>query len=154
MQWSEVDGDLWVIPREKVKKDRPHSVPLTGSAAVVLSGLSVVPRVLNDNGFVFTTTGGRRPSSNFCKTKRELDRLSGVAAWTIYDIRRTVRSKLAEIGVRREVARKLLNHEDGKIDRIYNRHDYLAEKREALEKWETSLMQVVNRRSFRATSGG
>jgi integrase len=74
--------------------------------------------------------------------KSELDRLSGVTGWTIHDIRRTVRSKLAELGVAREVARKVLNHEDGKVDRIYNRHEYLAEKRDALAKWETALLKV------------
>jgi integrase len=75
--------------------------------------------------------------------KCELDRLSGVTSWTIHDIRRTVRSKLAELGVPREVARKVLNHEDGKVDRIYNRHEYLAEKREALARWELKLLAMV-----------
>jgi len=141
MRWPEVQSDLWTIPREKVKKDRPHTVPLTASAQTILAGLVRLPRVLDDNGFVFSTTGGKSASSNFAKVKRELDTLSGVTGWTIHDIRRTVRSKLAELGVPREVARKVLNHEDGKVDRIYNRHEYLVEKREALERWERMLLQ-------------
>jgi integrase len=142
MRWSEVSGNAWVIPREKVKKDRAHAVPLTATAMAVLRGLSARPRLAVD-GFVFSTTGGTTASSNFCKVKRELDRLSGVTGWTIHDIRRTVRSKLAELGVPREVARKVLNHEDGKVDRIYNRHEYLAEKREALERWERKLLKLL-----------
>jgi intergrase/recombinase len=74
--------------------------------------------------------------------KREMDRLSGVTGWKIHDIRRTVRSKLAELGVPREVARKVLNHEDGKVDRIYNRYDFLAEKRKGLMRWETMLLSL------------
>jgi integrase len=143
MRWSEVEGDVWIIPREKVKKDRAHTVPLTASALTVLAGLARLPRVVEDNGFVFTTTGGESASSNFAKVKRELDGLCGVSGWTIHDIRRTVRSKMAELGVPREVARKVLNHEDGKVDRIYNRHEYLAEKREALERWRTKLQSLV-----------
>jgi integrase len=143
MCWSEIVGDVWTIPREKVKKDRPHTVPLTATALAMLASLRGLPRMVDDNGFVFTTTGGKSASSNFAKVKRELDRLSGVTNWTIHDIRRTVRSKLAELGVPREVARKVLNHEDGKVDRIYNRHEYLAEKREALERWEKSLTQIA-----------
>lgn len=135
MRWSEVTGDVWLIPREKVKKDRPHAVPLSATAAATLASL---PRYGKD-AFVFTTTGGKSASSNFAKVKAEMDRLSGVSGWTIHDIRRTVRSKLAELGVPREVARKVMNHEDGKVDRIYNRHEYLAEKREALELWESEL---------------
>ena len=140
MCWGEVAGHVWTIPRHKVKKDRPHTVPLTGTALEILAGLAKLPRVIDDNGFVFTTTGGKSASSNFAKIKRTMDNLSGVTGWTIHDIRRTVRSRLAELGVPREVARKILNHEDGKVDRIYNRHEYLAEKREALEKWEKMLV--------------
>lgn len=136
MRWRDVAGDLWTIPRDRVKKDRPHAVPLTATAGITLAEL---PRY-GDHAFVFTTTGGKSASSNFAKVKREMDRLSGVTGWTIHDIRRTVRSKLAELGVAREVARKVLNHEDGKVDRIYNRHEYLAEKREALERWERVLI--------------
>jgi integrase len=143
MCWGEVQGDVWTIPREKVKKDRPHTVPLAGAAEDILAGLRRMPRVVDDNGFVFTTTGGKSASSNFAKVKRQLDALSGVTDWTIHDIRRTVRSKLAELGVPREVARKVLNHEDGKVDRIYNRHEYLAEKREALGRWERVLMNLA-----------
>lgn len=140
MRWPEIQSDVWTIPREKVKKDRPHTVPLTATAQGILSGLAGLPRVVDDNGFVFTTTGGASASSNFAKVKRELDELSGVTGWTIHDIRRTVRSKLAELGVPREVARKVLNHEDAKVDRIYNRHEYLTEKREALGRWERMLL--------------
>ena len=142
MCWGDVAGDIWTIPRERVKKDRPHTVPLTGTALEILASLAKLPRVLDDNGFVFSTTGGKSASSNFAKIKHNIDNLSGVTGWTIHDIRRTVRSRLAEIGIPREVARKILNHEDGKVDRIYNRHEYLAEKREALEKWESLLLPL------------
>lgn len=143
MRWSEITGDLWTIPREKVKKDRPHTVPLSATAVLLLSDLAERPRFGTD-GFVFTTTGGLSASSNYNKVKAELDRLSGVTGWTIHDIRRTVRSKLAELGVPREVARKVLNHEDGKVDRIYNRHEYLNEKREALARWEKHLTLLTS----------
>lgn len=138
MRWREVTGDLWIIPRERVKKDRAHAVPLTKSARKVLATLENH----GDDAFVFTTTGGERASSNFVKVKRELDHLSGTSGWTIHDIRRTVRSKLAELGVPEIVARKVLNHEIGKIDRIYNRHDYLTEKKDALAKWERHLLHI------------
>lgn len=142
MEWSEVKDDLWVIPREKVKKDRAHAVPLSRTALALIAELRLRPMFAGGT-YAFSTTGGVAPSSNFAKTKRRLDQLSGVTGWTIHDIRRTVRSKLAELRVPREVARKVLNHEDGKVDRIYNRHEYLAEKREALEKWERMLLSLI-----------
>lgn len=147
MEWTEITNLVWTIPRERVKKDRPHAVPLCKTAAEILRNL---PRY-KGNPFVFTTNTtsnrqlekGPRPSSNFNKTKQELDRLSGTSGWTIHDLRRTVRSKLAELRVPEVVARKVLNHESGKVDRIYNRHDYLSEKREALAKWEKKLISLV-----------
>lgn len=141
MQWHEVEGTIWTIPREKVKKDRPHAVPLSKSALTTLASL---PKY-GPEAYVFSTTGGNRPSSNFNKVKQELDRLSGTGGWTIHDIRRTVRTKLAELGVSEIVARKVVNHETGKVDRIYNRHGYLDEKRKALAKWETRLLSLVSR---------
>lgn len=139
MRWCDIADGVWTIPREVVKKDRPHAVPLS---TAMLKNLSIT-YFFGPDAYVFTTTGGKAPSSNFSKIKAELDRLSGVADWRIHDIRRTVRSKLAELGVPREIARKVLNHEDGKVDRIYNRHEYLTEKQEALEKWAIHLMTLV-----------
>lgn len=138
MQWHEIAGTVWTIPREKVKKDRPHAIPLSKTA---LATLDALPKH-GPEAYVFTTTDGDRPSSNFDKVKQELDRLSRTSGWTIHDIRRTVRTKLAELGVPEIVARKVVNHETGKVDRIYNRHAYLDEKRKALVKWEQKLISL------------
>jgi integrase len=142
MSWAEIDDRTWLIARERVKKDRPHAVPLTAMALEVLNDRAVEGR----SGFVFSSDGGITSSSNFSKTKAKLDALSGVTGWVLHDLRRTVRSKMAELGVPREVARKVLNHEDSVVDRIYNRHEYLAEKREALERWETRLLEIMAER--------
>lgn len=150
MRWSDIKGDVWTIPREIVKKDRPHSVPLS---QMMIDNIAELP-FFSVDGYVFTTTAGRKPSSNYNKTKAELDTLSGVKDWRIHDIRRTVRSKLAELGIPREVARKILNHEDGKVDRIYNRHDYLNEKREALQKWADHLNGLVTSHGTKASRPG
>jgi integrase len=139
IRWCDVTGDVWTIPREVVKKDRSHSVPLP---ATVMAELRSLP-FFGPDTYVFSTSGGARPSSNFDKITTKLDELSGVSDWRLHDLRRTVRSKLAELGVPREVARKVTNHEEGKVDRIYNRHEYMAEKREALEKWEKHLLQLI-----------
>jgi len=38
-EWGEIDGDLWKIPAEKMKKRRPHLVPLSRQAMEVLADL-------------------------------------------------------------------------------------------------------------------
>jgi integrase len=139
MQWHEIEGGIWTIPREKVKMDRPHAVPLTKTALATIATL----RCHAPDAFVFSTTGGESASSNYHKVKLEIHHLSGTAGWTIHDLRRTVRSRLAELRVPRDVAQKIMNHASGKLDRIYNRHEYLDEKREALERWETRLKAII-----------
>jgi integrase len=56
------------------------------------------------------------------------------------DLRRTVETHLARLGVPKEVRAHLQSHDLGGIqNRHYNRHDFFAEKLEALMKWEAHL---------------
>ena len=85
----------------------------------------------------------------------------GCAHWTLHDLRRTFGTKLAELRVPPHVVERLLNHKLGSIANqtggvvsaiaeVYNRHAYLPEMREAIEKWEvylTSLLANDARRS-------
>ena len=59
-----------------------------------------------------------------------------VKPFTLRDVRRTVETSLAELGVSREVRAHLLSHGRGdKIARTYDKHHYLPEKRRAVEAW-------------------
>jgi integrase len=140
MRWRELDDETWVIPRERVKKDRAHAVPLVPTALAILATL---PRHGPD-AFVFTTTAGDRPSCGYSKAKQQIDKLSQTTAWTNHDIRRVTRSKMAELGISREIARKVLNHEDAKVDRIYNRFEYVTEKRQALLRLEEHILALLS----------
>jgi integrase len=74
MRWDDITGDTWVIPRERVKKDRPHAVPLTATA---LGTLAELPRFVN-GGFAISTTGGLKASTGFSKMKEQLDKLARI----------------------------------------------------------------------------
>jgi hypothetical protein len=83
------------------------------------------------------------------KLKRLLDEASAVSDWQVRDIRRTFRSMLAKLGIPREIAEILLNHITGAnkndLDEIYDRYDYLEEKRSALAKLEAHLTKLLAR---------
>jgi site-specific recombinase XerD len=69
-----------------------------------------------------------------------------VAPWTLHDLRRTFRTNWAQLGVPREVAEKYIHHISGVhsgVNAIYDRHDYLAEMKAAVEKWEHYLQSLV-----------
>lgn len=62
--------------------------------------------------------------------------------FTIHDLRRTARTHLAALGVRREVAERCLGHKVGGVEGTYDRHDYYKERRAALGQWRALLVQA------------
>jgi len=59
---------------------------------------------------------------------------------TVHDLRRTMRTKLGELGVAPHIAERCLNHT--RLD-AYDKGDYLAQRREALEAWANHIEQLV-----------
>ena len=63
--------------------------------------------------------------------------------FTPHDLRRTVRTKLAEIGVADVVAERVMGHRLQGMLRVYNQYHYAEEKRQALRTWEKHLRRIV-----------
>lgn len=142
--WME-DGVL-TIPGAFTKNGRAHAVPLLPMARTILEtqtgrGNYFFPGRWDDDTHFGDGSWG--------KLKRELDERSGVNGWTIHDLRRTFRSNMARLRVPRELAEILLNHVTGAnksdLDEIYDRYDYIEEKRAALAKWEARLTDLLAR---------
>jgi len=66
----------------------------------------------------------------------------GVADFTPHDLRRTGRTGLARLGVKIAIAERVLNHARERMEATYDVHDYIEEKREALEKWSEQLVEL------------
>jgi integrase len=146
MRWADVDlgAQLWILPAEATKAARGHAVPLSPLAIALLEGL---PKL---GTYVFTTTRDR-PISGFSKAKARLDAMrtsdganaDTVAPWTIHDLRRTAATEMGRLGVSRFIIGKVLNHADRSVTGIYDRHQYLKEKREALAVWGEYLDRLT-----------
>jgi integrase len=123
-------------------RDRPgrHVVPLSPEARALLSKAGP-----NDGkGLVFP--GLRGSFNGFGKAKAHLDEVSDVADWRLHDLRRTVATGLQRLGARLEVTEAVLNHVSGSragIIGIYQRHDYVAEKRDGLAKWGAYVATIT-----------
>jgi len=131
--WVRADISALEIPSDFYKTKRPQVVPITPQMRAVLDGL---PRFSIDE-FLFTTSAGAKPVSGFSKAKERIDKLSGVADWTIHDIRRTVATEMARLSIAQEHIERVLGHVIPGVAGTYNRYSYLDEKRAALEKWGT-----------------
>jgi len=68
----------------------------------------------------------------------------GGEPWTIHDLRRTMGTGLGKLGISRFHIARVLNHADTSVTGIYDRHEYLAEKRHALDAWARHLSDLVN----------
>ena len=134
-----VKGDLLILPGSATKNGREHTIPLTTLAKSLLTNSS--------DGYVFPARGRSTPFNGWSKGKRGIDSLSGVSGWTLHDIRRTAATRLAEMGIAPHVIERLLNHVSGQISgvaAVYNRASYIAEMRDALERWEAYLSNTVH----------
>jgi hypothetical protein len=60
------------------------------------------------------------------------------------DLRTTVKTGMARLGISREVRDRVQNHKPQGIgDTAYNFHDYIKEKREALERWAAHVQKLI-----------
>jgi integrase len=131
--WDEIDlqNRLWTLPNLRTKNAKSHIVHLSDQAIAVLN------EAKKQGKFVFSVAG-THPFQDFSNAKRELDAISGVTGWRLHDLRRTCVSGMAGLGVAPHVADKILNHQSGTISgvaAVYQRHQFLAERKDALEKW-------------------
>jgi integrase len=141
LQWEELDlaRRIWIIPKSRTKNAKAHVVHLSGEA------LAVVKRTDQRGPLVFSLLG-IKPFQEFSRAKRVLDQLSGVTGWRVHDLRRTCVSGMARLGVTPHVADKILNHQTGTISgvaAVYQRHEFLAERRAALDLWGAHVSQLL-----------
>ena len=157
MTEREIAGDVWTIPAARSKNGFEHTVPLSASAAAILAG---VERIEGKPGYIFTTNG-RSPVSGFTRaTKRLRETMAEIAAkergeaaeiapFTLHDLRRSAATGMAGLGFPPHIVEAVLNHRSGTrrgVAGVYNRHDYAAEKRQALEAWARFVLSLVEGR--------
>jgi integrase len=145
LTWSEIDLDrrLICLPRERVKNNRAHDVPLNAQA---ISLIQAMPRI---NGRFVFALNSEGPINGFSKNKTQLDRLlpADMPPWTLHDLRRTAASGMARLGIALPVIERVLNHVSGSfagIVGIYQRHDFAKEKQAALKAWGDHIAAVVS----------
>jgi integrase len=162
MRWQDIDDAerTWTLPSEMTKAGRVHVVPLSPLAIEILAETKTTAICLGTGQgegsalgtYVFTTRRDR-PISGYSKAKARLDkavveahvedRLPALELWTIHDLRRTVGTGLGKLGISRFIIARVLNHADSTVTGIYDRYEYLDEKRHALDAWREYLVNLT-----------
>ena len=131
---SEIVGDLWTIPAARYKTKIDHVVPLTQAA------LAQLPSEVGQAGWLFTANG-KQAIGGLTRHKAAIDKASGVSGYTLHDLRRTARSLMSRAGIASDHAERCLGHVIGGVRGVYDRHDFLEEKRQAF----SALAGLVDR---------
>lgn len=142
LQHSEIDlaSRLIALPAERTKNSRPHDVPLSAPALAIVE---VIPQ-RDDREFMFGEGVGG--FSGFSKASSALDKRCGFSDWTLHDLRRTMATRMADLGVEPHIIEAVLNHVSGHkagVAGIYNRSTYAAQKRAALDLWAGHLLTIL-----------
>lgn len=141
--WSEIDAGVWHIPGNRTKNGDPLDVPLTPMMQNVLNDAEALA---GDRPFVFSSShldGPITRHSLSVATNRHWKEFGCEKKFTPHDLRRTVRTKLAEIGVDDHIAERIMGHRLQGMLKVYNRYPYLYEKRAALLRWESHLKKLL-----------
>ena len=170
--WSEISEDLttWTLPGGRAKNGVENRIPLSAPSRDLLRALlpddaSEAKRVLRErraNGGLVLPGAVATPFTGWAKAKRALDkaivsaraktaavgdeRPAPLVPFSIHDLRRTVATGLQRLGVRLEVTEAVLNHVSGSrggIAGVYQRHDWAAEKRAALDAWAAHVLTAA-----------
>jgi integrase len=140
MAWEHLSERDWTIPVALHKGKREHVVPLTARA------LQLIERQKGLGEKMVFPSLIRRAALDQTKLNHAVDRIwqaHGMPPWTPHDLRRTVATNLGALGYSSFLIGKVLGHSDGSVTAIYNKWDYLPEKRAMLEAWEKRLEAIL-----------
>ena len=150
MQWADIDldGGVWDVPPSETKIGKKtgvgHVVPLTDPVVKLLGTMH------REGAFVFAGYREGKPfsigvfSKNLKTMIDEVDEVDEVEPFTPRDLRRTVTTHMSRLGILAEIRNRIQDHSIAGIEaKHYDRHDYLPEKRAALEKWEREIQRII-----------
>lgn len=165
-RWSDVDltVNTWHIPAEHSKNGRAHLIHLSHFAIQQINALAEY----RSNSYLLagartkvSSTGAKpdAPLSEKTISKAVHDRIRTVALkgrtqstgvlmltggeWSPHDLRRTMASRMGDLGVAPHVIERCLNHIQQGIVAVYQRQEYLVERQAAFEMWGRKLTTLT-----------
>lgn len=148
MQASELDlkAKQWLIPAARAKNGRTHVVPLSDLAVSIIQ---VALRASPSNTYLFGSNAAEaihpHAASRAMTRNRDWLQKLGVAHVTAHDLRRTAATHMTKLGVPRLHVSCVLNHaQRGVTAQVYDRYEYLEEKRRALETWAAQVSALCH----------
>ena len=148
-QWTEFDCDkgLWKIPATRTKKQRAHLVHLSPEAVSILESLKpitgekrhVFASPLKDDQAIFGRSVNNALGMLFARGA-----LPNVTRCTVHDLRRTLITRLPDLGFELFIAHKIANHVLPGVLAHYNHNEYMSQREAALKAWAHLIVEMAN----------
>ena len=134
----DLDAGTWTLPATRSKNGKPHTLPITPLMERIINS---IPRRERDILF-----GQKNGFTSWKFGKRALDQKLGLPAWTHHDIRRSVASRMGDIGIMPHIVEQILNHQSGTkrgVAGIYNKSVYANDVTAAMLRWSDHIEGLV-----------
>lgn len=138
-KWSELDieNKLWNIPAERMKKKRPHSVPLTQQT---LNLLTAIKPITGHREFIFPADRNPKSHANVATANAAIKRMGYHGKLVAHGLRALASTTLNEQGFDSDVIEAALAHVDSnEVRRAYNRADYLKRRAKMMSWWSEHI---------------
>lgn len=139
-EWKEFNLERaeWIIPAERMKMRRPHIVPLSRQAVIVLEEMK---RLTGKGEFVFPNQANPKKNMSNATVLRALERMGYKGRMTGHGFRALAMSTIKEkLGYRHEVVDRQLAHAPrNKVDAAYDRAQFIDERRKMMQEWADYL---------------
>jgi len=149
--WEEIDlvSCVWKLPAERTKTGQEITIPLP---SIAVEWLKELQRLSCGSAYVFPRKiGGNGKYPHMSESALNLSIASlehGIGHFVIHDLRRTTRSQLAALRIPPHICEACLNHKIKGVEGVYDRYDYLEERREALNAWAQVLIDLESDRKI------
>lgn len=142
--WSEFDlpAGLWRLPAERTKTKRAHLVHLAPQAVAILQALIPITGKMR-HVFASPLRPGQaifgRSVNNALLTMFKNGKLASVTQCHVHDFRRTLISRLPDLGFEPFIGHKIANHVLSGVFAHYNHNSYETQRKAALEAWAARI---------------
>lgn len=141
---------VWTLPGQRTKNHRTHIVPLSPLALEIIEEVRALDP--SESGYIFASPRNDGPITRHALSRamKRLTQATGISNATVHDFRRTGSTNITSerIGRPRFIVSRVLNQISdtggaAAVTGVYDRNEYLVEKRRALEAWAQLLEEVV-----------
>lgn len=142
-RWSDIDlqKKTWTIPAERMKKRRPHTIPLSPQALAILEAIKPYS---GHREYVFPADRNPRDHCNSQTANMALKRMGFAGRLVSHGMRSIASTTLNEHGFEPELIEVALAHVDkDEVRSAYNRADYVERRRPMMEWWSKHIQQAA-----------